>query len=54
MHVFITGGTGHAGSHIIPELLAGGHEVTALVRSVASAAAVPKIMMMGRGQPRHP
>jgi nucleoside-diphosphate-sugar epimerase len=39
MHVFVTGGTGHAGSHIIPDLIAAGHEVTALVRSDASAAA---------------
>ena len=40
MRVFITGGTGHAGSHIIPELIAAGHEVTALARSDESAAAV--------------
>jgi nucleoside-diphosphate-sugar epimerase len=40
MHVFLTGGTGHAGSHVIPELLAAGHEVTALARSDESAAAV--------------
>jgi nucleoside-diphosphate-sugar epimerase len=40
MHVFVTGGTGHAGSHIIPELVAAGHEVTALARSDESATAV--------------
>jgi nucleoside-diphosphate-sugar epimerase len=40
MHVLITGGTGHAGSHIIPELIAAGHEVTGLARSDASAAAL--------------
>jgi nucleoside-diphosphate-sugar epimerase len=40
MHVFITGGTGHAGSHIIPELIGAGHEVTGLARSDASAAAL--------------
>jgi nucleoside-diphosphate-sugar epimerase len=28
MRVFVTGGTGHAGSYIIPELIAAGHEVT--------------------------
>jgi nucleoside-diphosphate-sugar epimerase len=33
MRVFIAGGTGHAGSHIISELIAAGHEVTGLARS---------------------
>jgi nucleoside-diphosphate-sugar epimerase len=40
MHVLVTGGTGHSGSHIIPELIAAGHEVTGLARSDASAAAL--------------
>ena len=40
MHVFITGGTGHSGSYIIPELIAARHEVTGLARSDASAAAL--------------
>lgn len=40
MHVFVTGGTGHIGSYIIPELIAAGHEVTGLARSNGSTAAV--------------
>jgi nucleoside-diphosphate-sugar epimerase len=40
MHVLVTGGTGHSGSYIIPELIAAGHEVTGLARSDASAAAL--------------
>lgn len=38
MHVLITGGTGHIGSYVIPDLIAAGHKVTGLARSDKSAA----------------
>jgi nucleoside-diphosphate-sugar epimerase len=40
MHVLVTGGTGHIGPYILTDLIAAGHEVTALVRSDKAAAAV--------------
>ena len=53
MHVFVTGGTGHSGPYIISDLIAAGHEVTALARSDKSAAAVSALgAKVRRGIPR--
>ncbi|HEX4222233.1 MAG TPA: NAD(P)-dependent oxidoreductase [Pseudonocardiaceae bacterium] len=40
MRVFVTGGTGAIGRHTVPALVAAGHEVTALARGPAKAAAL--------------
>jgi nucleoside-diphosphate-sugar epimerase len=48
MHVLVTGGTGHIGSYVIPDLIAAGHEVTGLARSDESAAVVSALGAMVR------
>jgi nucleoside-diphosphate-sugar epimerase len=48
VRVFVTGGTGHTGSYIIPELIAAGHEVTGLARSDTAANALSALGAMVR------
>src|SRR5580693_9493982 len=43
MKVFVTGGSGYLGQPVIRALRQQGHEVTALVRSQAGAAAVSRL-----------
>ena len=40
MRVFVAGGTGALGQHLLPQLVAAGHNVSALTRSAGKAAAV--------------
>lgn len=40
MRVHVTGGSGFLGGHVIPVLLSGGHDVSALARSATAAARV--------------
>lgn len=40
MHIALTGSTGFVGSHVLTDLIAHGHEVTALVRDESQAIAV--------------
>jgi uncharacterized protein YbjT (DUF2867 family) len=40
MRIFVAGGTGALGQHLVPQLVAAGHDVTVLTRSDAKGAAV--------------
>jgi nucleoside-diphosphate-sugar epimerase len=40
VRLFVTGGSGHIGSAVVPDLLAAGHTIVGLARSDASAAAL--------------
>ena len=38
--IFLTGGSGFVGSHVLPALLAAGHDVVALARTPKAAATI--------------
>jgi uncharacterized protein YbjT (DUF2867 family) len=42
MRVFVTGGTGAIGGHVVPVLVGQGHTVTALARTPAKAAVLTR------------
>ena len=52
MRVFVTGGTGHFGSYIIPELIAAGHEVTGLAQTYTFTYGPPPVEWCLRNHPR--
>ena len=55
MHIALTGATGFIGSHILTELLAHGHDVTALVRNDAACRHRGRTRCnAGRGRPLRP
>lgn len=51
MKIFIAGGTGFIGSHLIEKLLAQGHEVTALARAPQNAGRLPPGVKIIIGNP---
>ncbi len=51
MKIFIAGGTGFIGSHLIRKLLAEGHEVTALARGSQNAGRLPQEVNIITGSP---
>jgi len=54
MRVFVSGGTGHSGSYIVPELIAAGREVTGLARSDTSAKTLSALVAkVRRGDLQH-
>ncbi|MEW6593316.1 MAG: TIGR01777 family oxidoreductase [Thermodesulfobacteriota bacterium] len=54
MRIFVVGGTGFIGSHLLPRLLHDGHEVRALIRSPRKAARLPDGVAAVAGDPSQP
>lgn len=50
MKVLVTGATGFIGSHVVPRLIAGGHQVRALARPTSDVSGLPAGVDVARGE----